>query len=422
MDVLYRLINSIEEISYPGKRIRTFLSLIQIPLMSPEKSHKLFLIIAIAAIAFNLRPPISSVGPLISEIRADTGLSNTLLGMLTTLPILAFGLLSVFTPLFTRRLGTEGTMTLALIILTSGTLLRVVPGTFPLFAGTIIAGAGIAFGNVILPGIVKKQFPTKTGLVTGIYSGMLGLGAAASSGLSVPLSQNLNFGWRWALGFWSIFSFLALLIWLPQLKQNFQVVTSRSLFSSLKQLSKSGLAWNVAFFMGFQSFTFYIIIAWLPEVLQDRGISAIEAGWLLSLCQGVGVLGTFFIPALAERLENQKIPVLILIVLEILSLIWLMIPEAPFIGVVVSLLGFSMGGSFGMALLFIVLRTANSESANELSGISQSIGYTMAATGPALFGAVFDMTQIWTVPLFMLLFFSFLKLWVGMKAGSRGVV
>lgn len=390
--------------------------------MSPEKSHKLFLIIAIAAIAFNLRPPISSVGPLISEIRADTGLSNTLLGMLTTLPILAFGLLSVFTPLFTRRLGTEGTMTLALIILTSGTLLRVVPGTFPLFAGTIIAGAGIAFGNVILPGIVKKQFPTKTGLVTGIYSGMLGLGAAASSGLSVPLSQNLNFGWRWALGFWSIFSFLALLIWLPQLKQNFQVVTSRSLFSSLKQLSKSGLAWNVAFFMGFQSFTFYIIIAWLPEVLQDRGISAIEAGWLLSLCQGVGVLGTFFIPALAERLENQKIPVLILIVLEILSLIWLMIPEAPFIGVVVSLLGFSMGGSFGMALLFIVLRTANSESANELSGISQSIGYTMAATGPALFGAVFDMTQIWTVPLFMLLFFSFLKLWVGMKAGSRGVV
>ena len=390
--------------------------------MSPEQSRKLFLIIAIAAIAFNLRPPISSVGPLISEIRSDTGLSNTLLGMLTTLPILSFGLLSVFTPLFTKRLGTEGTMAMALAILTAGTLLRVVPGVFPLFAGTIIAGAGIAFGNVILPGIVKKQFPTKTGLVTGIYSGMLGTGAALSSGLSVPLSQNLGLGWRWALGFWAIFSFIALLIWLPQLRQNFQVVARRSLGSSLKQLSKSGLAWNVAFFVGFQSFTFYIIIAWLPEVLQDRGIGAIEAGWLLSLCQGVGVLGTFFIPALAERLENQKIPVLILIVLEVVSLIWLMIPEAPFIGVVVSLLGFSMGGSFGMALLFIVLRTANSESANELSGISQSIGYTMAATGPALFGAVFDMTQIWTVPLFMLLFFSFLKLWVGMKAGSKGVV
>lgn len=378
--------------------------------------------IAIAAIAFNLRPPISSVGPLISEIRSDTGLSNTLLGMLTTLPILSFGLLSVFTPLFTKRLGTEGTMAMALIILTAGTLLRVVPGVFPLFAGTIIAGAGIAFGNVILPGIVKKQFPTKTGLVTGIYSGMLGTGAALSSGLSVPLSENMGLGWRWALGFWAIFSFIALLIWLPQLKQNFQVVARRSLGSSLKQLSKSGLAWNVAFFMGFQSFTFYIIITWLPEILQDRGIGAVEAGWLLSLCQGVGVFGTFLIPALAERLENQKIPVMLLISLEVVSLLFLMIPGTAFTGVIVSMLGFSMGGSFGMALLFIVLRTANSDSANELSGISQSVGYTMAATGPALFGAVFDLTQIWTVPLGLLLVFSGLKLWSGWKAGSRGVV
>ena len=378
--------------------------------------------IAIAAIAFNLRPPISSVGPLISEIRLDTGLSNTLLGMLTTLPILSFGLLSVFTPLFTRRLGTEGTMAMALAILTAGTLLRVVPGVFPLFAGTIIAGAGIAFGNVILPGIVKKKFPTKTGLVTGIYSGMLGTGAALSSGLSVPLSQNLGLGWRWALGFWAIFSFFALLIWLPQLRQNFQVVARRSLGSSLKQLSKSGLAWNIAFFMGFQSFTFYIIITWLPEILQDRGIGAVEAGWLLSLCQGVGVLGTFLIPSLAERLESQKIPVLILIILEVVSLIWLMVPGTAYTGVIVSLLGFSMGGSFGMALLFIVLRTADSNSANELSGISQSIGYTMAATGPALFGAVFDFTQLWTIPLGMLLIFSVLKFWSGWKAGSKEVV
>lgn len=390
--------------------------------MSPEKSRKLLLIVAIAAIAFNLRPPISAVGPLISEIRLDTGLSNTFLGLITTLPILAFGLLSVFTPLFTKRLGTEGTMTLALLILTGGTLLRVIPGAFPLFAGTIILGAGIAFGNVMLPGIVKKQFPTKTGLVTGIYSGMLGTGAALSSGLSVPLSENLGLGWRWAFGFWAIFSFLALLIWLPQMKRNFQVVAKRSLGNALKQLSKSGLAWNVSFFMGFQSFTFYIIITWLPEILQDRGIGAVEAGWLLSLCQGVGVFGTFFFPAWAERLENQKLPVLILIILEVASLGWLMIPGASYAGLIVSVLGFSMGGSFGMALLFIVLRTADSDSANELSGISQSIGYTMAATGPALFGAVFDLAQIWTIPIGFLLLFSFLKLWSGWKAGSKGIV
>lgn len=390
--------------------------------MSPEQQRKTLLIFAIAAIAFNLRPPISAVGPLISEIRADTLLPNTFLGMLTTLPILAFGVFSVFTPLLTKRFGTEGTMTLALVVLTAGTLLRVVPSTVMLFGGTILLGAGIALGNVLLPGIVKKQFPARVGLVTGIYSGMLGLGAALSSGVSVPLSQGAGLGWQWSLGFWAIFSTLALIIWLPQLKQNFQVVARRSLKNALKQLSKSGLAWNVAFFMGFQSFTFYIIITWLPEILQDRGVGPVEAGWLLSLCQGVGVLGTFFIPAWAERLENQRVPVIVLITLEVISLLWLMIPGTSYMGVIVSILGFSMGGSFGMALLFIVLRTYDSDAANELSGISQSVGYTLAATGPALFGAVFDLTEIWTIPLGMLLVFSFLKFWSGWKAGSRGVV
>lgn len=390
--------------------------------MSPEQNRKILLILAIAMIAFNLRPPISAVGPLISEIRLDTGLSNTLLGMLTTLPVLAFGIFSVFTPLLTKRFGTEGTMTLALLILTAGTLLRVISGSVMLFSGTIILGAGIALGNVLLPGIVKKQFPDRSGLVTGIYSGMLGVGAALSSGVSVPLSQGLGFGWRWSLGFWAIFSSIALFIWLPQLKRNLQVVAKRSLGNALKGLSKSGLAWNVALFMGFQSFTFYIIIAWLPEVLQDRGIGAVEAGWLLSLCQGVGVLGTFFMPAWAERLENQRTPVLVLIILEVVSLLWLMIPGTAYTGLIVSILGFSMGGSFGMALLFIVLRSKDSDSANELSGISQSVGYTLAATGPALFGAVFDLFQIWSVPLGMLLIVSVLKLWSGWKAGMREVV
>jgi MFS transporter, CP family, cyanate transporter len=390
--------------------------------MSPEQNRKLLLILAIAVIAFNLRPPLSAVGPLISEIRLDTGLSNTLLGTLTTLPVLAFGIFSVFTPLLTKRFGTEGTMALALLVLTAGTFLRVIPGPFMLFAGTMILGAGIALGNVLLPGIVKKQFPERSGLVTGIYSGMLGVGAALSSGISVPLSQGLDFGWRWSLGFWGIFSALGLLIWLPQLKRNFQVVAKRSLGRALKQLSKSGLAWNVALFMGLQSFTFYIIIAWLPEVLQDRGINAVEAGWLLALCQGVGVIGTFFMPAWAERLENQRTPVVVLIVLEIVSLLWLMIPGTAYTGVIVSLLGFSMGGSFGMALLFIVLRSRDSDSANELSGISQSVGYLIAATGPALFGAMFDLSGMWTVPLAMLLFFSLLKFWTGWKAGSMGYV
>src|SRR5690625_2514358 len=126
--------------------------------MSSDRNRKILLIIAIAVISINLRPPIAGVGPLITEIRQDTGLSNTLLGMLTTLPVLCFGIFALLTPVLTRKIGNGGTMALALLILTAGILLRVIPDVIPLYLGTIILGIGIALGNVLLPGIVKEQF------------------------------------------------------------------------------------------------------------------------------------------------------------------------------------------------------------------------------------------------------------------------
>ena len=195
--------------------------------MTPEKNRKIILLIAIVCIAINLRPSIAGVGPLIPEIRMDTGLSNTLLGMLITLPVLSFGIFSVLTPVFTRRYGTEGTMAIALFLLTSGILLRVVPVHSALYTGTVILGIGIALGNVLLPGIVKKRFPDNIGIMTGIYSALLGTGAAIASGVSVPLSEELNFGWRWSLGSWALISFIALVIWLPQLKNNRKIVISK---------------------------------------------------------------------------------------------------------------------------------------------------------------------------------------------------
>lgn len=384
--------------------------------MSPEQNRKILLMIAIAIIAINLRPAIAGVGPLVHEIRLDTGLSNILLGTLTTLPVLAFGIFSVLTPLFTRKIGTEGTMAFALLLLTGGILLRVIPSYIPLFAGTVILGIGIALGNVLLPGIVKKNFPRRFGMVTGLYSGMLGVGAAIASGVSVPLSE-AGFGWRWSLGTWAAVSFLALIVWLPQLKKNMKVVANRSLRSALSSLGLSKLALRVALFMGLQSFAFYIIIAWLPEILQERGMSATRAGLMLAMVQGTGVAGTFLMPAWASRRQRQRLPILILIVLEIISLGGLMVPSLYLTELWVTILGFSLGGSFGMALLFIGLRSRDSDSANELSGMSQSLGYTLAATGPALFGAFHDLAGNWTIPLIFLLLMAFVKLWSGWGAG-----
>lgn len=391
-------------------------------LMSNTFPKKGLLLLAIILISLNLRPAITAVGPLIGEIRSTTGLSNSAIGLLTTLPVLAFGLFSILTPLFTRRIGTEGTMTLALSLLTGGILIRVIPSIPMLFLGTLILGTGIALGNVLLPGIVKKQFPQKAGLLTGIYSSMLGMGAAIASGVSVPISEGLNVGWRWTLASFAAFSLLALFSWLPQMKQNMPVVMKKSFRQSLSHLSGSALAWHVAIFVGLQSLSFYTVITWLPEILIERGMNSQQAGWMLAMMQGVGVIGTFLLPSWASRRENQKQTVIIIVLFEVISITGLLIPSAPLPAFWVSLLGFCLGGSFGLALLFIVVRSPDSDTANELSGMSQSVGYLLAATGPVLFGALFDWTGDWTIPIGFLLLIALVKLWSGLEAGKNRVI
>lgn len=388
-----------------------------------QKKHtKILLLAAVILISLNLRPPLTGVGPLIGEIRTDTGLSNSLLGLLTTIPILCFGIFSVFTALITRRFGTEWSMAFALVLLSGGIFLRVVPSAFALFAGTAILGIGIAIGNVLLPGIVKKQFPGYVGWLTGIYSAMLAIGASAASGISVPLSERAGLGWRWALAVWGFFALAAFISWLPQLRNKLPEINKKGFRSSLRQLGKSKLAWHVAVFMGVQSLSFYILITWLPEILIDRGMESEKAGWYLAMMQAVGVAGTLLVPAWSSKQKRQQLPIAGIVILEIISLGGLMIPSLSYVAIWISILGFCMGASFGMALLFIVLRSRDSTSANELSGMSQSVGYSFAAFGPVLFGAISDVSGSWYIPLGFLFLVSFVKLYSGWKSGNSATV
>ncbi|MBN2730939.1 MAG: MFS transporter [Balneolaceae bacterium] len=385
--------------------------------MNAKQKHRLrqgLLIGGIILIAFNLRPGLAAVGPLISAIRIDTGLSNALLGLLTSLPLLAFGVISMFTSLLTRRWGIEATLAGALVLLTVGTVLRVFTPIVALFAGTLLIGIGIALGNVLLPSLIKRDFPDKKGIMTSLYSGMLGIGATLAAGVSIPLAEVT--GWRWSLGAWALPAVIALILWLPQLKFQTRPKQTRTFPQSLKKLGNSSLAWQVAFFMGLQSLAFYVILAWLPEILQSRGMSALRGGWMLSLSQGMGVLGSLLIPTWAEKFKKQHSIIWALTIMELISLIGLIIPSAPLVAVWVSLIGFSLGGSFGLALLFIVLRTSDTETATELSGLAQSIGYLLAAGGPALFGLLHDFSNNWIVPLLMLFVVLFAKLIFGLGA------
>lgn len=370
----------------------------------------------IVLIAINLRPALASIGPLVSHIREDTGLSNTALGLLTTLPLLAFGGISAFTSLLTRRLGIEGTLTAALILLAAGILLRTLPSVELLFVGTALLGAAVAFGNVLLPSLVKRDFPERSGAMTSVYSSAMGTGAAIAAGLSIPLSQHL--GWRGSLGAWALPVGLALIAWLPQLENRTLPRHDRSLKVALDDLGRSKLAWHVALFMGLQSLTFYVILAWLPELLQSRGLDSAYAGWMLALSQGAGIFGTLVIPTWAERLPDQRRIVWTLMLLECVGLLGLLMPTTSLIPLWVALIGFVLGGSFGLALLFIVLRTADTGTATELSGMAQSIGYLLAATGPTLFGFLHDQTHTWSIPLLFLLIILIIKLLTGLGAGK----
>lgn len=383
-----------------------------------NKASRTLLLIGVLFVAINLRPALSSIGPLVDLIRQDIGLSDTLLGLLTTLPLIAFGIVSTITPLFTKRFGIGNTLLAALILLTLGIIIRSIAGVFGLYLGTILLGIAIAFGNVLLPALIKRNFPHKAGFVTSLYSGIMSLGAAVAAGLSFPLAVEFNLGWRGSLSVWAVLAVIALIIWIPNIKRLDRSVPSRSFKVAMKKLSGSVLVWKMALYMGLQSLAFYVILAWLPAILMDRGFDASYAGWMLSLSQATGIIGAIVIPIWAGSREDQRLIIVSLIIVEVIALVGLMIPGLGLVELWVGLIGLVLGGTFGLALLLIVLRSKDAEIAAELSGIVQSIGYLIAATGPFIVGLIYDLTQLWNYALALLVVVAIIKLVMGIDVGK----
>ncbi|WP_179315261.1 CynX/NimT family MFS transporter [Winogradskyella undariae] len=387
-----------------------------------NKGSRTLLLVGVLFVSINLRPALSSIGPLIDMIRLEVKLSDTLLGLLTTLPLLAFGVVSTMTALFTKRFGIGMTLLGALILLASGLIIRSAGGIFPLYLGTIILGIAIAFGNVLIPALIKRNFPHKAGFVTSLYSGVMSLGAAFAAGLSVLLAVEMNLGWRGSLGSWTLLAIFAIIIWIPNIKRIKRLPPKRSFKVAIKKLSGSMLVWKMAFYMGLQSATFYIILAWLPAILIDRGFDAAYAGWMLSLSQGTGIIGAILVPVWAGSRKDQRLVILSLVVIEVIGLIGLLLPGIGMVELWVSLIGIVIGGTFGLALLLIVLRSDDAETAAELSGIVQSIGYLIAATGPFIVGVIYDLTQVWNYAIILLIVLAIAKLVAGIDVGKDSKV
>ncbi|NTU25598.1 MFS transporter [Bacillus tequilensis] len=361
-----------------------------------------WLITGIIFIAFNLRPAITSVGPVISSIRADLHMSNGTAGFLTALPLLSFAVLSLLAPKFGQRLGNERTLWLGLLMLLIGILLRSAGLTWALFAGTALIGIGIAIGNVLLPSLIKHKYPEKSGIMISLYTTSMCIFAALASGVSVPLAAQMGGGWKQAFLLWGGLALLALLIWIPQLRHRDTANNAVKLQTSSIWASK--IAWHVTIFMGLQSFLFYSSIAWFPEILRSHGMDTSTAGWMVSLMQFASLPFTFLTPVLADRMKHQRGIAAGLTAVYLIGLCGLLAGGSHILlAVWMIIIGVGQGSSISLALTLIGLRSENAQQAAALSGMSQSFGYLLAAVGPIFVGYLFDQTHSWTMPIVLLI-------------------
>ncbi|MGH8493989.1 MAG: CynX/NimT family MFS transporter [Moraxellaceae bacterium] len=391
------------------------------PARPHEGRQRLLLLAVLVLVAINLRPALASLAPVLKAVQAGSGLSASAAGLLTTLPVLCFGLFGPLAPALSRRFGSEKVVQAMLLLLAAGITLRALdlPG---LFAGTLLAGATIGVVNVLLPGLLKRDFADKADLVTGVYTMALSLGAALAAGLTVPVAE-LSGSWRVALAFWALPALLAAACWWPWQRA---AHTRQALPAKAPSLLRDKLAWQVTFYMGLQSSLAYCVFGWLPAILQDRGLSALQAGVSLSISVLIQLITALGAPLLANwhvrRGGDQRATIALMLALTLSGLLGCLYAPLSTQWLWIVLLGLGQGGTFSMALALIVLRSSDAPTAARLSGMAQGLGYSLAALGPFTVGLLHEVTGNWAAlgPLFTLI--SAGAFVSAMSAGRHGFV
>ncbi|GEK45920.1 MFS transporter [Bisbaumannia pacifica] len=356
----------------------------------PSRGRLIGFLALMVLVGLNLRPALSSLSPLLNRIQADTGLSPLGIGALTTLPVLCLGLFAPLAPWLAKRLGPERALSLALLLLAGALLLRANSLTPLLFLGTLGVGAAIGIAGSLLPALVKRELPKGADLMTGVYTMALCLGGALGAGLGIPLADWLG-DWHLSLASWTLLAVAALVAWRLGMPHPKPPAPGSLPKAPRVRLWRHGLAWQVTALMGSQSSLAYIVFGWLPVLLQRRGLSEGEAGWLLAGSVMVQLISALGAPWLA-RLHRDQRPAM-LVVLGLTTAGFVMLLQAPlsqrWLGAI--LLGLGQGGAFSLALTMIVLRSGDSRLAGKLSGMAQGFGYTLAAMGPLVIGLLLQL-------------------------------
>ena len=409
---------------------------------SATSRSSVLLVAGVLLVAANLRPALTSVGPVLPALRADLGLGATTAGALTALPLVAFAAVALVTPAAARRLGPERTLVLGLVLLLVGTAARSAGGPVVLFAATGVLAVGIGTANVLLPVLVRSALPERVGLVTSWYAATLTLMAAAASGLAVPIATAAAGGWRTALGCWAVLALAAALVWAPAALRRGPVpgrpvpagtgppdapgAPSTEAADPGRRVGgpwRSATAWAVAAYFAVQSAIFYSVVAWLPTVLVDRGAGATGAGLHLLVYQLTGLLSGLALPLALRGRADQRAVAAVSSGFALVGCTGLALSGAgawTWVWTVVG--GVGSGATFTLALTLIALRAADAAGSAALSAMAQSSGYLVAAAGPVVVGVLHETTGGWSLPLLVLALAAGVGALTGQRAGVARTV
>lgn len=387
--------------------------------------------------SLNLRAAVTSVGALLRDIQVGLAISDTIAGVLTTLPVLAFGIFGLLAGRLARRIGTSSALVVALVLMTAGLAVRALAPTGGWLLGlTVVTLAGMAVGNVLVPVAVKAWFPHAVGRMTGYYSIAILIGTAIPAAVSVPLAAALG-SWRAGIGLWALPAAVALLPWAAvrwmtprsqamivdgELPATVPGAGSPTPAATLvRRVRRRPQSWALMVFFGIQSTEAYVAMGWLATILQDAGVSATRAGWLLAVAMGLSAPLALIVPRMASRRPDQRAWVVVLTAASVAAYLGLLIAPgaAPTLWAV--LLGVGLG-AFPLALLLIGMRARTSAGTGALSSLTQGFGYLLGALGPVTVGALRDVTGDWNLPLIVMLALLGPKLIAGLIAGKPGFV
>jgi CP family cyanate transporter-like MFS transporter len=389
--------------------------------MSPvSRGAAVWSLVGLVLLTVNLRAAITGIAPVLGELRDAFGLSGAEVGVLTTLPVLCLGAFAGVAPVVARRVGSEAAIAGSLVMITAGIVLRVVQSPVSLFAGTVLAGAGIAMGNVLMPAVIKRAFPSRVGSLTGLAMMLMAASGAIAAGLAVPLDE--AGGWQLALAVWAVPSLAAVLVWGPLALRGRRAPTEPVAAPRGEgSLLRSPVAWYVAVFMGLTSLMFYVLMSWLPEIMRDAGYAPAAAGMMVSAMMIVGIPLGFVVPVFAARLRDQRPVIVAVAVTMVVGLVGLLlVPSAGWAWVVI--LGVGTGSAFPLAYTLLSLRSPSPAVAAGLSGMAQTGGYLLAAAGPLAVGVLHDATGGWNVPIMLLLALVVPEIVFGLLAARPGFV